>query len=74
MIRYTRWREEGNGVRYIARTRSLRPIRSEHAVWRDGRVQWNTHPEGGLMQPFLGPDEAWENLISDAAPYPNGAL
>jgi hypothetical protein len=66
-----RFGTDERGRRFAARdffeeTGELAPLWPKHAVWDGAQrcVVWVAHPEGGQMDPFLGPDDAWAGLIA----------
>lgn len=55
------------GERYVARDTSGRADhRCEHATWDEEtqEVIWANHPQGGMMEPFLGPDDVYERITA----------
>lgn len=69
-----RYRQADVPLRYIARDLILEDgkLQPQHAVWDlsyDQPLRWVNHPEGGIMSPFSGPNEVWEELIKDARGY-----
>lgn len=70
-----RWNDDEHG-RFAARDvygddgELLRhPFHCEHATWRNDRVTWIRHREGAVMEPFTGPDAAWQQIIADGITY-----
>lgn len=58
------------GLRFVARDRRTRyGWKPEHAIWRNGRVVWVSHPEGAEMRPFFGPDDVFHGLTENSASF-----
>lgn len=59
---------DSHGARYVAEDVVLRGgrLQPQHAIWVGDRVEWRSHRQGALVDPFDGPADEWLKLIDGA--------
>lgn len=58
-----------NGERYVAEDVLVRRrLQPQHAVWRNDKVEWISHRQGAVIEPFDGPADVWLQLTDGAWP------
>ena len=62
-----RWWLDRSGARYIAEDVVVRRgLQPQHAIWINDAVEWISHKQGAVIEPFSGPADVFLELTADA--------